>query len=79
MEFGEHEGLALIPGLVVPIPTTGVDDIAHKIPHVGWNSIQVCQSFTQTPALLRGLKSDSYFYFVHSFTAVPEHNSTRLA
>ena len=38
-EFGRHEGLKLIPGLVLPISATGVDGIPHPVPHTGWNRL----------------------------------------
>jgi imidazole glycerol-phosphate synthase subunit HisH len=38
-EFGVTEGLGIIPGHVVPVPSTMVDGLSQKIPHVGWNSL----------------------------------------
>ena len=35
-EFGEHEGLDLIPGEVVKLT---FDDKNKKIPHIGWKSV----------------------------------------
>lgn len=59
-EFGEHQGLALIPGEVRPIEAPGL-----RIPHMGWNSVEI-----KTPCpLTEGLEADTYFYFVHSFAA----------
>lgn len=34
-----------------------------KVPHMGWNSIELCQNHP----LLSGLDDESRFYFVHSF------------
>ena len=40
-----------------------------KIPHMGWNAVLA------NDRLFRGLKEKRYFYFVHSYYAVPEdHN-----
>ncbi|MBQ6370967.1 MAG: imidazole glycerol phosphate synthase subunit HisH, partial [Firmicutes bacterium] len=36
-EYGEHEGLGLIPGSVRPIADVIPED--YKIPHIGWNAI----------------------------------------
>lgn len=38
-----------------------------KIPHMGWNTIEKQR---ENP-LLEGLPAEAYFYFVHSFAAVP--------
>ncbi len=64
-ENGEHEGLGLIPGTVVPFAGERL-----KVPHMGWNSLLNCKS-----ALLSGM-GGSYAYFVHSYIAkgVPEEN-----
>ncbi len=63
-EEGEGEGLNLIRGRVVRLPS-GV-----KIPHMGWNSIEV----KRDSRLLDGIKSGDYFYFVHSYYALPEED-----
>jgi len=56
-EFGKHKGLSLIKGDIVKF------DIDLKVPHMGWNKLNVIK---ETP-LFRGLPEDSYVYFVHSF------------
>ncbi len=60
-EGGEHRGLGLLPGRVVRFaPEPGL-----KIPHMGWNTLQV-----RRPApLLAGLGPDPSVYFVHSYYA----------
>ena len=52
-------GLGLLPGRVVRLPDTGL-----KIPHMGWNSLRICQE--QSP-LVQGLPGEPYVYFVHSY------------
>ena len=42
-----------------------------KTPHMGWNQIQIN---IQNP-LFDGIKSNSYFYFVHSYYADPENKT----
>lgn len=37
----------------------------YKIPHMGWNSV----SYDPSCPLFRGIKEESYFYFVHSYYA----------
>ncbi|MDT8903847.1 imidazole glycerol phosphate synthase subunit HisH [Anaeroselena agilis] len=68
-EYGTHEGLGLIKGKVSKIPDTGVDGIAHKIPHIGWNSLAPSSDWDET--ILDGINPGEAVYFVHSFTAMP--------
>jgi glutamine amidotransferase len=64
-EFGETEGLGLIPGKVVAFDESKFDHPL-KVPHMGWNEM-----FKQRDtALLDGLEKEFYLYFVHSFHAV---------
>ena len=62
-EYGEHEGLGLIPGQVVGM--AGVIPAELKIPHIGWNELQI----TKPSKLFKYVKPDDYVYFVHSFYA----------
>ena len=62
-EFGEHEGLGLIPGAVKPIRDVIPGD--YKIPHIGWNALR----FRRETPLLRYIKEGDCVYFVHSFYA----------
>lgn len=59
-EYGEHPGLGLLKGQVVPMAGRLPADL--KIPHMGWNALELTK-----PAKL--LKQGSYVYFVHSFYA----------
>ena len=62
-EYGEHEGLGLIEGVVRPIaPRIPAD---YKIPHIGWNALHK----TRPSALLAGVGEGDFVYFVHSFHA----------
>ncbi len=63
-EFGAHKGLGLIRGKVVKFKP----DPAHKVPHMGWNTIEKEKEIS----LLRGIESGDYFYFVHSYYVMPE-------
>jgi glutamine amidotransferase len=65
LEFGEHEGLGLIPGEVVPFDEK-MFQTPHKVPHMGWNELFV-QKETR---LFKWLPKDFYLYFVHSYHAV---------
>ena len=62
-EFGEHAGLGLIPGDVVPMEP--VLPAGYKVPHIGWNALH----FTRPHPLFRYVKEGQCVYFVHSYYA----------
>ena len=64
-EYGEHEGLGLIPGKVTPIE--GRVPEGYKIPHIGWNGLVFPEK--RSP-LFADLKQGDHVYFVHSYAAV---------
>ena len=63
MEYGEHEGLGLLKGSVVPME--GVIPTNLKIPHIGWNALH----FNNTHKLMKYIKENDCVYFVHSYFA----------
>ena len=63
-EFGSHKGLDLIKGKVVRF----VPDPEHKVPHMGWNTIEKAK---EVP-MLQGTESGDFFYFVHSYYVIPD-------
>ena len=62
-EYGEHEGLGLLKGAVVPM--AGVIPSELKIPHIGWNALHVCKE----NKLFRYVNEGDFVYFVHSYYA----------
>ncbi len=70
-EFGDHQGLGLIPGKVVAFDESRFDHPL-KVPHMGWNElfVQTSTPDAQRSALFAGLPKDFYLYFVHSYHAV---------
>ena len=62
-EFGEHQGLGLLKGSVIPME--GTIPAGLKIPHIGWNALH----FAKDSKLLRYIKEGDCVYFVHSFYA----------
>jgi glutamine amidotransferase len=64
-EMGHFKGLNLISGDVIPFKMKNVE----KIPHVGWNGVNFN---IKNHFLLEDIPEDSYFYFVHSYFAVPK-------
>jgi len=69
-EMGQHEGLGLLPGRVTRFPSLP----QLKIPHMGWNTLE----FSRDSALLAGMPSVSYAYFVHSYYCLPSEPSDAL-
>ncbi len=60
-EFGEHNGLDIIPGRVVRFRQPEL-----KVPHMGWNNV----SLLKDSPFLNGVPDGSYFYFIHSYHPV---------
>ncbi len=59
-------GLGIIPGVVRAMPKTDEAGCSYKIPHVGWNSVEL--SSNDNP-LFSGIDDGSHFYFTHSYIA----------
>ena len=70
-EFGLHKGMGVLPGRVTRFPE-GIQDPdinqPYPIPHMGWNTIQIKK---ETP-LFAGIENNSFYYFVHSYYALPQ-------
>ena len=63
-EYGEHAGLGLVPGQVVDLHGD-LEDKTLKVPHMGWNSLQIVKD----DPLFKYFKDGEYVYYVHSFYA----------
>ena len=69
-EEGNTPGLGLLPGKVVRFRLDGQlqdDGSRFKVPQMGWNRVRQAQSHP----LWNGVADQDYFYFVHSYYAVP--------
>ena len=65
-EYGEHEGLGILPGEIVRFKEGLTDEHTGellKVPHMGWNTLEVAK---EAP-LFKGLEPNSSVYFVHSY------------
>lgn len=62
-EYGEHEGLGLIPGEVREIRTTVPE--TYLVPHMGWNALHFPEG--RKSPIFRDVKEGEHVYFVHSF------------
>ncbi|HYD30236.1 MAG TPA: imidazole glycerol phosphate synthase subunit HisH [Azospirillaceae bacterium] len=72
LEHGAHQGLGWIKGEVVPLEPA---DPTLKVPHMGWNNLQVQKAHP----VLTGLPEGAHGYFVHSYRFAAKDPATVLA
>ncbi|MHA1913990.1 MAG: imidazole glycerol phosphate synthase subunit HisH [Promethearchaeota archaeon] len=70
-EMGTHNGLDIIKGSVISFDKIKVK----KVPQIGWNSVSFLK---KDHFIVQGIPNNSYFYFVHSFYAIPNDSSRVL-
>ena len=63
-EYGEHEGLGLLKGQVVPMQGSISEEL--KIPHIGWNALHITN---KDCPILKDINEGDCVYFVHSYYA----------
>ena len=63
-EYGEHKGLGLIKGDVIPMAGTLPPEL--KIPHMGWNKLRFVGKKDE---IFKYLGDEDFVYFVHSYYA----------
>ncbi len=68
-EEGTEQGLGVIDGEVIVLPNT------MKVPHMGWNNLEIK---TQS-RLLEGIENGAWVYFVHSYRVKPKSNDVIVA
>lgn len=84
-EFSNYaQGLAILPGVVVRMPHLDQAGVPHKVPHVGWNTVDWsgelaelsgqgghfgAQAQRERCPLFQGIPTNEYFYFTHSYIA----------
>ena len=71
---GDTKGLGLLPGKVVRFELDGRlqdDGSRFKVPQMGWNRVRQAAPH----ALWDGVPDGSFFYFVHSYYAVPDNRA----
>ena len=67
-ENGQHTGLGLLPGKVVPFQFgSSVTGQRLSVPHMGWNQIKK----TRKCPMLNGIEDGAFVYFAHSYCVVP--------
>jgi len=68
-EEGIEKGLSVMEGEVIVLPNK------MKVPHMGWNSIEIKKS----SRILEGIKNGSWVYFVHSYRIKPKNEDIIIA
>ena len=68
-EFGRNKGFGFIKGKVVRFKK------GMTVPHMGWNSAAITNKKSK---LIKGMKDKTYYYFVHSYYAVPSDKKAVL-
>ncbi len=68
-EEGHEKGLSVIGGEVIELPSS------MKIPHMGWNNLEI----KKPGKILEGIDNGSWVYFVHSFLVKPSSNDVITA
>lgn len=63
LEHGKHQGFGWVKGDIAPLHPR---DPALKIPHMGWNSLNLTPSGKAHP-LLKDVDDGAHVYFVHSY------------
>ncbi len=63
-EYGEHVGLGLVRGSVVPIAEAVPSGL--KIPHIGWNALHF---HGEKAPIFKSVAEGEHVYFVHSYYA----------
>lgn len=81
-EFGVYKGLNIISGSVKRLdPET--ENGNYKIPHVGWNTIEVPNTAGDNghwnSSILEKITPGEFFYFVHSYTVIPDSKTVVLS
>ena len=79
-EFGVTEGLGLIPGRVIAVPSITLSGQVQKIPHIGWSALEPSnKDIDWQHTLLKDNHQGDAAYFVHGFMADPKNVSHRIA
>jgi len=68
-EEGKEKGLGIIDGEVIVLPSS------MKIPHMGWNDLEI----KKPGKLLEGVDDGSWVYFVHSYRVKPSSDDVITA
>jgi len=68
-EEGKEKGLGVMDGEVIVLPPS------MKVPHMGWNDLEI----KKPGKILEGVENGSWVYFVHSYRVKPNSNDVITA
>ena len=68
-EEGKEKGLGVMDGEVIVLPPS------LKVPHMGWNDLEI----KKPGKILEGVENGSWVYFVHSYRVKPNSNDVITA
>jgi|TARA_B110000459_G_C16376240_1_gene387668 glutamine amidotransferase len=74
-EYGECNGLNLIPGEVLQIPKKMNNE--KKLPVIGWRKTTSSLLFKEN--ILEKKLNENFFYYLHSYQAIPEKKNNIIA
>jgi glutamine amidotransferase len=78
-EFGNHKGLDIIKGKIIKFPSKDKQMSIVKVPQIQWNTISENTDNLWNNNILKGIPSNSFMHFVHSYYALPENKSEILS
>lgn len=78
-EFGEHPGLGLVPGRVVPVPAADTAGHPQKIPHIAWAEITPPVPDRWRGTIFAATPPNTAVYLVHSYSLKPDDGGALLA
>lgn len=82
-EFGQYQGLGLIPGKVVLIPAAAADGTPQRVPHISWAPLYPAGGRDAVTGFagsaLAAIQPGQECYFIHSYEAKPDHPANLLA
>jgi len=76
-EFGENDGLNIIPGNVKMFPKSV--SLKEKVPHIGWNNIYQPEDGKWKDTIFNDITERSDVYFVHSYIMITDDKSNNLS
>ena len=75
-EFGVTDGLGLIKGNVIKIPSKNKQI---RLPNIGWNKIIKSNIELSSNSILKNIRPEDYVYFIHSYCCKPKTDENVIA
>lgn len=77
-EFGFNKGLSIVKGKVVKFPIKDDKGYNLRIPQINWNKIYHENSSFDQYSILKEVKNNESFYFLHSYYVIPDNKNNIL-